>query len=58
MLKQTKNKTKQKIDKTQENRCRLYDGRDETTNHMISECSKLFQKGYETKYELLGKVIH
>ena len=36
-----------RIDKTQQNsKCRLCDDRDETINHLISECSKLAQKEY------------
>ena len=38
--------SKQKIDKTQQNsRCRLCNDKDETIYHMLSECSKLEQKG-------------
>ena len=32
--------------------------RDETINHVISECSKLEQKGYKTRYVWMGKVLH
>ena len=36
------------IDKTQQNsKCRLRGDRDETMNHIISECSKLAQKEYK-----------
>ena len=39
------NHIKAKIDKTQQNsKCRLCGDRDETINHIISECSKLAQK--------------
>ena len=39
------NYIKVKIDKAQQNsNCRLYSDRDETINHIISECSKLLQK--------------
>ena len=31
---------------------------DETTNHIISECSKLAQKEYKTRVDWVGKVIH
>ena len=31
--------------------------RDETINHIISECSKLAQKVYETRHDWVGKVI-
>ena len=32
--------------------------RDETINHIISECSQLAQKEYKTRYDWVGKVIH
>ena len=39
------NHIKERIDKTQQNsKCRLCSDRDETINHIISECSKLAQK--------------
>ena len=39
------NHIKARIDKTQQNsKCRLCGNRDETINHIISECSKLAQK--------------
>ena len=31
---------------------------DETINHIISECSKLAQKEYQTRHDWVGKVIH
>ena len=38
---------KARIDKTQQNsKCMLCGDRDETINHIISECSKLAQKEY------------
>ena len=47
------------IDKTQQNsKCRLCGDRDETINHILSECSKLEQKGYKTRHDWVGKVIH
>ena len=47
------------IGKTQQNsRCRLYSDRDETINHIISECSNLAQKEYKTRHDWVGKVIH
>ena len=50
---------KAKIDNTEQNRkCRLCDARDETVNHIMSECSKLSQKKYKTKHEWVGKVVH
>ena len=48
-----------RIDKTQQNsKCRLCGDRDETINHIISECSKLARKEYKTRHNLVGKVIH
>ena len=32
--------------------------RDETINHIISECNKLAQKEYKTRQDGMGKVIH
>ena len=43
------NHIKVKIDNMQQNRkYRLCGDKDETINHIISECSKLAQKGYMT----------
>ena len=53
------NHIKARIDKTQQNsKCRLYGDRDQTINYIISECSKLAEKEYETRQDLVGKVIH
>ena len=42
-----------RIDKTQQNsRC---GDRDETINHIISECSKLVQKEYKTRNDWVGQ---
>ena len=50
---------KARIDKTQLNsKCGLCGDRDETINHVISECSKLAQKEYKTRHDWLGKVTH
>ena len=50
---------KERIDKTQQNsKCRLCGDRDETTNHIISECSKLAQKEYKARHDWVDKVIH
>ena len=47
------------IDKTQQNgKCRLCGDRDETINHIISECSKLAQRKYKSRHDWDGKVIH
>ena len=49
---------KARIDKTQQNsKCRLCDDKDETINHIISECSKLAQKEYKARHDWVGKVI-
>ena len=53
------NQIKARIDKTQQNsKCSLCGDRDETINHIISECSKLAQKEYKTRHDWVGKVIH
>ena len=47
------------IDKTQQNfKCRLCGRRYESINHIISECTKLAQKGYKASHYWVGKVIH
>ena len=49
---------KGRIDKKQQNsKCRLCCDRDETINHIISECRKLAQKDYKTRQDWVGKVI-
>ena len=53
------NHIKAGIVKTQQNsKCRLCSDRDETINHIISECSKLAQKEYKTRHNWVGKVIY
>ena len=53
------NHIKARIDKAQQNsKCRLCGDREETINHMISECNKLAQKEYKTRYDWVDKVIH
>ena len=53
------NHIKARIDKTQQNsKCRLCGNRDETINHIISECSKLAQKEYKARHDWVSKVIH
>ena len=53
------NHIKARIDKTQQNsKCRLCGDRDETINHIISECNKLAQKDYKARHDWVGKVIH
>ena len=39
-------------------KCRLCGDRDETINHLISECSKLAEKEYKTRHHWMGKVIY
>ena len=53
------NHIKARIDKTQQDsKCSLSSDRDETINHIISECSKLAQKEYKVRHDWAGKVIH
>ena len=52
------NHIKARLDKTQQNsKCMLCGVRDETVNHIISECSKLAQE-YKTRHNGVGKGIH
>ena len=52
------NHIKARIDETQQNsKCRLCGDRDEMTNHIISECSKLAQKEYKARHDWVDKVI-
>ena len=52
------NHIKARIDKTQQNsKCRLCGDRDETINHIISECCKLAQREYKVRHDWVGKVI-
>ena len=52
------NHIKARINKTQQNRkCRLCGYRDETTNLIISKCSKLMQREYKTRHDWVGKGI-
>ena len=53
------NHIKARIDKTQQNsKCWLCRDRDETINHIISECGKLAQKEYKARHDWVGKVVH
>ena len=46
------------MDKTQQNsKCRLCGDRDETIDHLISECYELAQKEYKTRHDRAVKVI-
>ena len=50
---------KARIDKTQPySKCSLNGERDETINHIISECSKLAQKEFKIRHHWVGKLIH
>ena len=50
---------KARIDKMpQNNKFRLCGDWDKTINHMISECSKLAQKEYQSRHDWVGKMIH
>ena len=42
----------------QNSKYRLCSDRNETINHIISECSKLVQKEYKERHDWVGKVIH
>ena len=53
------NPIKARIDKTQQNsKCRQCGDRDETINHIISECNKLAQKEYKARHDWVDKVIY
>ena len=53
------NHIKARIDMTQQNsKYRLCGDRDETINHIISECSKSAQREYKVRHDWAGKVIH
>ena len=41
----------------QNSKCRLCGDRDETINHIMSECSKLAPKEYKTRHDWVGKII-
>ena len=53
------NHIKARIAKTQQNsKCWLCGDRDETINHIISDCSNLAQKEYKVRHDWVGKVVH
>ena len=53
------NNIKAKIYNTQQyDYCKLTGDKNETINHMISECSKLVLKEYKTRCGWVGNVIH
>ena len=48
-----------KIDKTQEqSKCRMCGEKDETVNHLISECSKMAQREYKRRHDWVGRRVH
>ena len=52
------NHIKARIDNQQNSKCRLCGDRDETINHIISECSKFAQREYKARHDWIGQVIH
>ena len=53
------NDIKARIDKTQQNnKCWLCGDRDETINHIISECNNSAQREHKMRHNWVGKVIH
>ena len=51
------NHIKASINKTQNNsKCRFCGDRDETINHVISECNKLAQKEYKTRHDSVWQI--
>ena len=53
------NYIKAKIDRTQTNsKCRMCGERDETVNHITSECSQLAQKEYKHRHDRVATMIH
>ena len=52
------NVIKGKIDKSQEQtKCRMCSKANETINHTVSECSKLAQREYKRRHDLIGRRI-
>ena len=53
------NVIKAKIDNTQEqSKCRMCGEKDETVNHLISECSKMAQREYKRRHDWVGRRVH
>ena len=53
------NVIKAKIDNTQEqSKCRMCREKDETVNHLISECSKMAQREYKRRHDWVGRRVH
>ena len=42
----------------QNSKCRLCNDKDETINHIISECSRLAQREHKTRHDRVRKKIH
>ena len=53
------NAIKAKIDKvTEDSKCRLCKGKDETIDHLISSCSKIAQIYYKERHNKLASMLH
>ena len=53
-----KNVIKAKIDNAQEqSKCRMCGEKDETVNHLISECSKMAQREYKRRHDWVGRRV-
>ena len=53
------NLIKAKIDQTQtDSKCKICGKVDECIYHVLSECSKLVQKEYKHRHDLMGKRMH
>ena len=50
---------KAKIDKSEEDpRCRMCKAKDETVNHLLSDCPKLAQTKYKRRHDEVAKAVH
>ena len=53
------NAIKAYIDKSQEqSKCRMCGERDETVNHLVSECSKMAQREYKRRHDWVARRVH
>ena len=53
------NAVKAKIDKSQtDSLCRMCRQKDETVNHLLSECQKLAQKEYKERHDGVARALH
>ena len=53
------NAVKAKIDRSQTvSLCRMFRQKDETVNHLLSECPKLAQKEYKERHDGLARALH